>query len=59
MSPAGGAKFKEVGQIKRRKGSAFMHVIPFLFLVNMSSRQLIGESHYLFKCLHTASIAKP
>ena len=58
LSPAWGAKFKDVGQIKRRKGGVFMYVIPFLFLVNMSSRELMGEPHYMFKCPYTASKAK-
>lgn len=59
MTPAWGGKFKEVGYIKRRKRTALMHVIPSLFLVNVSSRELMGKSHYLFKCPHTASKVKP
>jgi len=37
-------EFKEVGQIESRKGTALRHVIPFLFLVSVSSRELMGES---------------
>lgn len=46
-------EFKEVGQIERRKGTVLMHVIPFLFLVSVSSRELMGESLLVQKPTHS------
>ena len=49
------------GKLKEGRGTALMHEIPFLFLVSVTSRELMGvggKNHCLFKCPYTASKAK-
>lgn len=45
MSPACQMQFKAVGRVERKEGSkCTIHVIPVLFLVGVSFRELMGES---------------